>query len=224
MNDDTQSIDDCELERLADGELGPAGLQTLFDRLDQSADGWKRAALVLLEAQTLRTACRETASRPAGPVSAFTLPTTAPVQQPAGRRELLSVAAALLVTCGLGLWMIPSDVENQSEPVGVVNAEQSEAPLSAEPVTAVQMTFAGYDGEWSEPVAVPVLDADDPRAAAWLTLRPTIPDAVRERLVSQGQRVREEQSWVPVELADGRVGVVPVTDVVVAPATSSDYQ
>jgi hypothetical protein len=221
MNGSDTQIDDRELDRLADGELSPAVLRDLFARLDRTDDGWKRAALALLEAQTLQTACR----------NAVTLPTAAvagPKCQPTrllsrGRREVFAVAAALTVTCGLAWWTTPSTTENT--PAAIPMAGDAVDPdESLELLASVQMTFANSDGEWSDPVTVPVIDADDPLAQAWLTMRPILPKAVREELTRRGQRVREEQTWVPVDLADGRVGMVPVTDLVVTPASLRDYQ
>jgi hypothetical protein len=222
MNNGNTSIHDRELERLADGEFSPMALRDLFGRLDQTEDGWKRAALALVEAQALRTACRSVLAPPPAVVRAE--PRRQPTSQPVrGRRELFAVAVAVLLTCGLGWWSIPSTP--WVDPVSVPMAQA--LPANEEPpalVQAVQMTFSGADGEWSEPVTAPVIDADDPAALPWLTARPAFSDAVREKLASEGQRIHQQQRWVPVELADGRVGVVPVTDLVVAPARPSDYQ
>jgi hypothetical protein len=219
MNDELLTIDDCELERLADGELSPPALRELLIRLDRVDDGWKRAALALLEAQTLRSACRAVI---AAPPSRSTPQRIGSVKASStrGLRELVALAAAVLMTCGLGWWSL-STMPSSSQPVvrSVFTPAEEEAAADA-----VQMAFAQADGEWSDPITAQVIDADDPAAQEWLTMRPTIPDAVRERLAAQGQRVHEQQTWVPVDLADGRVGVVPVTDVIVTPARSSDYQ
>jgi hypothetical protein len=220
MNDDNTSIHHRELERLADGEFSPMALRDLFARLDQTDDGWKRTALALIEAQALRTACRSVLAPP--PVVRAE-PQRQPTSRPGrGRRELFAVAAAILMTCGLGWWSMP---KRSVDPISVPVAQA--LPANQEPpalVQAVQMTFSGADGEWSDPVTAPVIDADDPAALPWLTARPAFSDAVREKLASEGQRIHQQQRWVPVELADGRVGVVPVTDLVVAPARPSDYQ
>jgi len=221
MND--THIDDRELDRLADGELSPAAMRDLFTRLDRTDDGWRRAALVLLEAQALRSACRDVLI-PSVPTTSCAPASAGPAGR-SGQRELLAVAAAILVTLGAGWWAFPplGKTAPASDPVADHRPERPAAdPVT--PVSAVQMSFANADGGWSDPVTMPVLDAANPTAQAWLTMRPTIPDIVRERLAAEGQQVHEQQTWVPVELADGRVGVVPVTDVVVAPTSLRDYQ
>ncbi|HUQ71960.1 MAG TPA: hypothetical protein VM165_20685 [Planctomycetaceae bacterium] len=220
MND-TQ-IDDRELDRLADGELSPAAMRELLTRLDQTDDGWKRAALALLEAQAMRMACLAVIA-PHPVMAPSLLKRSESTQSVRGRRELFVVAAAVLVTCGLGLWTQQPVVQDGVATMPTAgNALETDDSFPT--MDAVQMAFAGADGEWSDPVTVPVIDAADPAALPWLTMRPTIPDAMREKLAANGQRIREQQTWVPVELADGRRGVVPVTDVVVAPTSPSDYQ
>ncbi|MDZ4685908.1 MAG: hypothetical protein SH850_12640 [Planctomycetaceae bacterium] len=223
MNDGDTQIDDRELDRLADGELSPAALRELFARLDRTDDGWKRTALALLESQALRTTCRATIAPPPAVLQPMAKRSESTQSLRRGRRELFAAAAAVLVTCGLGLWTQQPVVQDGTTMIQTAgNALETDDALP--PMDAVQMTFAGADGEWSDPVTVPVIDAADPAAQAWLTMRPTIPDAMRESLAAQGRRVHEQQTWVPVDLADGRRGVVPVTDLVVTPASPSDYQ
>ena len=137
MND--THIDNRELDRLADGELSPAALRDLFARLDQTDDGWRRAALALLEAQALRSACRD-AMKPVSP-TAVGSPAASAASVSSGRRELLAIAAAIYFSS-----RGPSPSPAPSPTAGPPTTPPL-SPPAASPTPAVRSKINAADGQ-----------------------------------------------------------------------------
>jgi hypothetical protein len=88
-NQTPAGITQHDLDRLVDGDLGADERRNLVAALATEPDGWQRCALVFLEAQSWRQACRQMVAEPSGPPSA-----ARPLVRPLWRRRELRRASA----------------------------------------------------------------------------------------------------------------------------------
>jgi hypothetical protein len=228
MNGFEQSVSDVELDRLVDGELSTSEQRALLQRVQRDADGWRKLALAFLEAQALRQVCPGLLTD--GPYPAPEAEGLQPLGFPHGTKTVAerswrqpSIAAAA-VACAflLGQWShTPNKTLDKLAPVAMPEPSQSAA--STPPIERLSVVFPDGEGEWSQPVVLPVVDRTDERLQAWLGEQPVWPAAVYEALRESGRQVSEERRWMEVDLADGRRGYVPVSELVVSAEPAMEY-
>lgn len=228
MNEFVRSDSGCDamIDRLVDGELSLDEQRQLLTQLDGEFSGWRRLALAFVENQALRQSCREWAA----PVNEVVPRVETPKAPESTRFARIAVSAvALLLAFGLG-----GAVGRQTSPTVVATVpmpQPSEIADAAEPevtlpphVDAIPVALQYADGTFSEPVNTPVVEATSPLAQPWLNGAYRLPDRVREQLRQRGQKLRERQEWVEVDLADGRRGYLPVKEWTVTPVQMTDFR
>ncbi len=225
MNTADKFVMDAELDRLVDGELPPTEYREVLIRLEAETHGWRRLGLAFLEAQALRQACSQ--RLPAS--SAVSLPQPSPVTttSPAGRgwrQSLERLVSMAMVACAffVGLAVRSPFANAPAETAPQIAAETVDAP-AASTIDRLRVVFPEGSGEWSEPIELPVVDSSDSRAQVWMNQQSVLPVAVRKALRESGRQVSEQRHWMQVELADGRQGYVPVSDLVVSRDDPSRY-
>jgi anti-sigma factor RsiW len=120
----TAAADDELFDRLVDGQLTPDQYREFVRSLDGRPDGWRRCALVFLEAQAwgreLRALGQEAPTQPVSPVDA------APPRQRIRQWPMsLAVAASFLVAFGLGVALrgrLPISEPNSAPPTIAVQS------------------------------------------------------------------------------------------------------
>jgi hypothetical protein len=246
-------FDQEELERLADGELSGAAYRDLLTRMDDAfsrgnAEPWRRCALALLEAQALKrelgTIALEAPRRETAGV--------APARSRGLRMTRMALACAasfaaafILAAVIKGVWMQPTTASRE-----IVNASYDSAPVDApmekasapDPAPTVvrdgaheqppaweaagNLTLAvnADQGSGEQRIEVPLYYvADGEMPAAWAS-DSAAPPALLEALENAGLRVtRRRQLW-PLTLDDGRKVIIPVEQLVVAPASADSFQ
>jgi hypothetical protein len=194
--------------RLIDGELSFAEQRETLAALDDSADGWKRLALGLLEAEAFRRELRCCVPNAAPLVSAL------PARRYSVRHlmQAATVAAACLVCLGLGMGL-----ERLGGPAApIVDQTAAVMPTFAPDDAKTQQTLKLVFADWPAggQVELPVVEAADVDATEMLQ-RSAVPESLRKQLAAEGYVIHEERKFVPVSLANGRQGIAPVSDVVV---------
>lgn len=94
----------------------------------------------------------------------------------------------------------------------------------AETQQTMRLVLDDLAGSLPQTVDVPVINNSDWDPATFLEGPPSIPVAVQQELMRQGRLVHEERQLFPVQLSDGRRGVVPISDVTVIDAGSAIFQ
>jgi hypothetical protein len=242
LNADKQQL----LDLLVDGELGDDERRELLAWCEREADGWRRCALVFLEAQDWSQVLGDLTERVP---EAAVLASEAAVKQAAPRLAasplvrpqtfwnvrqwgtMLAMAASVALAFTLGVWVrdagkeppiAPNDrssvqfVENKS-PGRIQRGHPEQGPAEA-------VLGAGGLAGAAEEIRVPVRSLDDVDDG-WLLAEPSaVPDEVRQALERLGHRVEQRRQLVPYRLDDGRRVVVPVDQVEVRPVENRSYQ
>jgi hypothetical protein len=227
------------LDRLVDGEIDRDQQRQLLLALETQPDGWRRCALAFVEAQTLRQEFRalgdkdDEASGNAKPqatgrVSGFL--------QGKSLRQVrwFAMAACFVLAFAIGsvtrgLWMTESDRNLTNQQVATTaghgdanitsNANAANTtvanatPANANPAKSeiVKMTLPTPDGKSEQTVEVPLVEGSEADLQAMLAAQnPVLSDAALETLQSTGHVVQQRRAFYPVQLQDGRQGVVPV--------------
>lgn len=222
--------DERLLDLLVDGELEDARRRELLLRLDATPGGWRSCALAFLEAQSWRDelgafaqerpkrAAAEPVARPAGFWSGLTA-------------HALAVAASFAIAFGLGAWSRGGrQGEDPSKPSGTAVAQNSQPTETTPPHDAALRQLLDQDGYMtlalggvadgeSRQVRVPVMQ-DEFNPAMWH--QPVeLPRDLLAELERNGQTVRQQRSYLPVQLQDGRRIIVPVDEVEIVPVSQS---
>lgn len=219
-------VTDAELDRLVDGELPPPEYRQVLIRLEAENHGWRRLALAVLEAQALRQTCPQLLPAPSAVASPQSLTATTRRDRPSLRQCLERLVSVSAVACAFFLGLaVRSPFADAPQPTAPQLAAESADPRpSVVPATdRLQVVFPEDSGEWSEPVELPVVDSSDARAQVWMSQESMLPAAVRKALRESGRQVSEQRQWLQVELADGRQGYVPVSDLEVSRVDPSHY-
>lgn len=231
---------DLAFDRLADGELTLAERQELLSRLDRMsssearADGWRRCALALLEAQVLRREFKAflTHEVPSTAVQCKTAPTSSlaqPLEAPAVRarwlQNSLALAASALVAFGVGWAANSPRTLNSDLPVPVeqlaVNDTTAAPRNSRDAVTLVVNDTQGRQ----QRVQLPLVDAGEV-GKQWAHLSPEVPVNVKTGLRDYGFNVESKQRFAPLFFEHGKQLVpmaVPVSDTYVVPINRPVY-
>jgi hypothetical protein len=227
--------DDIRFDRLVDGELSPDEYKALLTALDDEPGGWRRCALAFLEAQAMSgelaalrrgqhwiDAPAAVASRKASPPLRWTL--------------LPAMAASFLVAFILGV-MLPSLWPSGNR--GAVSVPDLAAGVGKEPAAGyvstqprsvgnARLVVSGPGGTQSEGGELPIFelpgDASGSLARSWLApSEPALPIELIQELERRGHQVQRQQQYVPVNLEDGRHGVIPVESYQITPVSRRAY-
>jgi hypothetical protein len=214
--------------------------------------GWRRLALCFVEAQTLRRdlnvmaapvhQSRTKATRSAD-VTATSLKAVQRKRTRATIGRTMVAAICCFVAFGLGRNSAQTSSQMAATVPGVVRPEvvtpdtktfadpNSDASLmamtsadDAETQQTMRLVLDDLAGLLPQAVDVPVINDSDWDPVTFLDGPPSIPVAVQQVLLRQGRLVHEERQLYPVQLSDGRRGVVPISDVTVIDAGSAIFQ
>jgi hypothetical protein len=93
-----------------------------------------------------------------------------------------------------------------------------------QPVGNAQVFIEGPGGTQSRTGAVPLYEVSAGMSDEWLTgLEPVLPADLVNELKRRGHRVERMEQFVPVNLEDGREGVVPVERYQITPVNLRSY-
>jgi hypothetical protein len=216
-----------QLDRLVDDELGEHERRELLLALDRESDGWRRLALSFLESQVLRRALQKKDRVVSIPV---VLPESVsmPSRRPHG---VVALCACGLLMFGIGRWTaLPSSDSNlaihsspqtytprvTSEHMAHNPTAPSVIPVStSQPQQTMRVELEEGPGQPVQSVDVPVVERGDVAAEDLLDAPLRVSDAVQRALRQAGQRVYEKRQLFEVQFADGRRGLIPVSDVLV---------
>lgn len=247
MNDRIEEIDERALDLLVDGELSQDERRRVLTGLDRVRDGWRRCALAFLEAQEWRTSVpaivrqgdlRQGDLRPPRETVAEVIPLSGPKAASAWRvwRPRVALAASFLMAFTLGMALRSAWLPEEARgPSAALTGE------AAPQVVAAPLADSGRGGAWYDdsqmhrlklrPVGsstpreidYPMYDpARTPRGA--LVDESAVPLELVRELERQGHDVRQYRDWVPVQLDDGRMGLVPVDRADVRVRDLDEYQ
>jgi hypothetical protein len=241
-SDDNLPPFDLAFDRLADGELTLAERQELLSSLDRMsssearADGWRRCALALLEAQVLRREFKTflTHEVPSTAVPGKTVLTPTPAQPRRATslrtpwlQNSFALAASALVAFGIG-WAANSPHENENnfslptEQMASSNRALNQGPQdSRDAVTLVVNDTQGRQ----QRVRLPLVDAGEV-GKQWAHLSPDVPVNVKTGLRDYGFDVQSKQRFAPLFFEQGEQLVpmaVPVSDTYVVPVNRPVY-
>ena len=231
--------DDIRLDRLVDGELSPEEYKALLEALDDEPGGWRRCALAFLEAQAMSG---ELAAIRRGTQSSVTLavPRSTPAEHQASPplrwTVLPAMAASFLVAFILGV-MAPSlwssgnrGAVSVPEFAGGVGNETAPGYANTQPraVGNARLVVSGPGDMQKEGAELPIFDlpgdASGSLAQSWLTPgEPALPIELIQELQRRGHQVQRQQQYVPVNLEDGRQGVIPVETYQITPVSRRAY-
>ena len=227
------SNDNAKFDRLADGELTALQRRDLLASLDEAstaedrAEGWRRCALSLLEAQVLRTELRSFVSEAAPLQDAKISAAPTPARRAGTLRwgRALALAASTLLAFGLGWSMNPNKQPIPTEGattdrIAATNAMPEPAGLR----DAVTLVVHDEQGR-QQRVRLPLIDADE-LGARWAHLRPEVPENLKTGLRNHGFDVRSQQRFAPLFFEQGQQlvpMVVPVSDTYVVPVDRPVY-
>jgi hypothetical protein len=233
MHDETIQ-DDVLFDRLVDGELSEAQRRRLLESLDQRPDGWRRCALVFLEAQAWRGEMQQLVAAPSE-----TIPATSslahgrtikywPMRRAA---SWLAIAASLAVAFTLGLMQRDSGMPmaqhlepNQHEQIATAPAAQPSAPANPQLSDDNAFTIWVLDEQGqTRALRVPLVDAGTLDRELGLEFEPAIPASLREQLEQRGYAVQSKRQYAPLWLEDGRSMIVPVEDTKIVPVRDAVY-
>jgi hypothetical protein len=222
------SDDNLIFDRLADGELTLAERQELLSSLDRMsssearADGWRRCALALLEAQVLRRELKAFLTQEASTAVARST-AAVPLARPQNVRWLgssLAVAASALVAFGIGWNMNGGDAPTPVEQVAV--NDTAVAPQNSR--DAVTLVVNDTQGR-QQRVQLPLVDAGEV-GQQWAHLSPEVPVNVKTGLRDYGFDLQSKQRFAPLFFEHGKQLVpmaVPVNDTYVVPVNRPVY-
>ncbi|TWT85396.1 hypothetical protein Pla123a_02030 [Posidoniimonas polymericola] len=224
---------DQDLDRLADGELSPAERRELLQALESSPTDWRRCALAFVESQVLREEFRA-------------LTGESPACATVDRRPRSVLAAggwlALAATL-LGVAFLAGSLNNDIAAPGdaPLLAGGEEPPMTALPgPEEVDAAIAHRQQRVDQPdpdvvtfwtkdesggrrsLRAKLVDADELDSELGVRFRSAIPPEVRRQYEQHGYRFQSRQRYAPLNMDNGRVLVVPVEDLQVAPV-SDDY-
>ncbi|MBX7165008.1 MAG: hypothetical protein K1X74_01545 [Pirellulales bacterium] len=237
--DDTPLLEERTFDLLVDGELPPADERRLLAQLDHTPDGWRRCALAFLEAQAWR--------KHLGPIVgqrdliAGAAPDAEPVKlklpSVAGRAirawgSRLALAASFLLAFSLGLALrqfgvgptgeAPSVATGRPPAAGQVAVAAPAPEQSGGDLKRLRLRLAGSQqpAEVQWPMYEPAEFANGGGAAGESVASEKLVKALEE----QGHQVNYRRDWVPVQLEDGRQGLVPVDRLDIQPIEWNTYQ
>lgn len=236
---DTWPDDDFRFDRLVDGELSPEDYKALLEALDDEPGGWRRCALAFLEAQAMSgelAAIRRSPQKTDTPAVVRDVRVGYSASPPLRWTLLPAMAASFLVAFILGV-MAPSlwpsgnrGPVSVPEFAGGVGKEAAAGYANTQPraVGNARLVVSGPGDMQSEGAELPIFelpgDASGSLAQSWLSPgEPALPIELIQELQRRGHQVQREQQYVPVNLEDGRQGVIPVESYQITPVSRRAY-
>lgn len=251
MNNRPEDLDQPLLDKLVDGELTSIEQRDLLLRLDEEPHAWRRLALAFLESRTWQRELSACASAAAGlssvadaksGVIAASSPVARapqrPVVKPPRRKwsALTAIAASVCVVFGLGFacgslrpdagspTVVATKLPTLDSALPVVSIVDP-APADTEPdPETIRVYLAGDTPDTYREVDLPIVETNDDDSTLLASQPPFVPEQVRRTLERMGHEVQEERHLIPLQLPDGREGVVPVDDVQVRFVGQKSYQ
>jgi hypothetical protein len=236
--DQKSPITDAFLDRIVDGDLSPAELRGVIERLEREPDGWKRCALAFLEAQCWRESFRvENPRAPAianGSADVLSRSLYRSIRPTVGWRRVAMAAGLAAISFALG-WRIHPDRSTPRETSALSVPSTANPSPQSEDVTSDDLAVAP-DGNWGDerppgptpPVitvgrlrlggseserGVPIL-AGPGIDEEWVRNQPPpITEHQQAILEQQGFQVDRHRRLITATLADGRRVTVPVDQV-----------
>jgi hypothetical protein len=229
MYDDSNTSDDVLFDRLVDGELTAAERRELLSSLDGRPAGWRRCALVFLEAQTWQDEFGRLVRDPIERSEAApeNINQRSAVRLVAGRpvTSWFALAASIMIAFTLGLalrnFYLPHPLAapnpfNPQSPGG-----QALANLG-NPADALTLWAPDEAGKPRQ-LRVPLVDASAVDRQTGLRFQSGVPAAVRDQLEQRGYQVVSQGRYAPLFLGDGRRLMVPVEDTKIVPISRPVY-
>jgi hypothetical protein len=223
----TAHDDNLIFDRLADGELSNAERQELLASLDDRADGWRRCALALLEAQTWRRDFKSFVTQMAPPTVvqvAAAVPPELPARPMRGRTDRwLTLAASALVAFGVGWGVRGSDSDqpvNQQLATDNAAPAQLAAPTQVDTRDAVTLLVKDDQGK-QQRLRLPLVDG--PELEGQLV---EISPETRANLQNRGLDLQSKRRYAPLFFEHGKQVVpmvVPVNDTYIVPVNRPVY-
>jgi hypothetical protein len=232
--------DDARFDRLVDGELTADEYKSLVAGLDDEPGGWRRCALAFLEAQALSgelSAIRQSGKLAEQPVTSVAVAPRKAAEL-ARWKLLLAMSASFLVAFILGvtlpslwqpnLWRLAPDSRLAGPDVPVKPTDPAQAASLPDglvrTVGNARLVFDGPSGTQTPAGDVPIYELPAAAGSSWLTQHePTLPEELINELERRGHRVEWRQQYVPVNLEDGREGVIPVESYQITPVSRRAY-
>jgi hypothetical protein len=227
----TNHDDNLIFDRLADGELTNAERQELLASLDSRADGWRRCALALLEAQTWRRDFKSFVIQPSPP-SVVQVDAVVPPELPARpfntntmRRSMdrwFTLAASALVAFGVG-WGVRGGDSDQpvNQQLASDNAVSVQpAPQQLDSRDSVTLLVKDESGKHQR-VRLPLMDG--PELEGQLV---DISPEARASLQNRGFDLQSKRRYAPLFFEHNKQVVpmvVPVSDTYVVPVNRPVY-
>ncbi len=211
------------LERLIDDELTPQERTRVLRELAAEADGWERLSRTFLDAQVIAGGCRAylaDALIEAQPLVA--LSTTKPGS---AKRAAIAAVTALALTFLLGIWL------------GQVTARDSGAGLAGQADLPMAPSLAGEAAKGAPPLysvvlgdaqsgyttlTIPVYNSADAVPDEWKEVPPTV-RLLQQALAGPGRQLEAREDWVPIVLADGQQGMMPIREWSIRQTSRAEY-
>ncbi len=234
-DDNLPPADDVQFDLLADGELPESDRRRLLESLDDRPGGWRRCALALLEAQSLRDGLAWTRQQA---VAEAPRPKRPPHTRASGRNRLwgglpgtiAAMAASFLLALGLGLvfrdlWRATPSAGPAPGEIAAATPAERPAPKPARkdddrpPSTAPsrpgddwQLVSLPVSGG-TESIRVPARARDHVDEESLRGFAPTIPRELIEALQRGGHELHWSRRLLPFRMEDGKQLVVPCEEV-----------
>jgi hypothetical protein len=233
--DDTNLQDDLVFDRLVDGELSAAERHVLLASLDDRPDGWRRCALVFLEAQCWTEGLGQFVRAPVDEAVQEKRSSQVVVSRGVGIGKptrhgvaWLAMAASLLVAFTLGLlWRnnqapIANQVGQTSDSQMANVIPPPAVPNAGRVDDALTLWVRDEHGQ-ARPVQVPLVDAGALDQQLGLQFQSGVPADVRSHLQDRGFDVQSKRRYAPLWLENGRPMIVPVEDTKIVPVSRDVY-
>lgn len=208
------------LERLVDDELTPSERTRVLHHLASETDGWQRLATTFLESQTIARACRPFAAGTA-PGSPLTLAPPPPMRRSTLREPGAAVTAVALAFL-LGLWTGSGPDQPPTEPAPVMNQVAGTIPPEPTATPREQAVILGDPRSGYTTVTVPVYDSVEAVPDKWNEV-PTTVKLLQQALSGPGRRLESREDWIPVTLANGQPGMMPIREWSIRPTSLAEY-
>jgi hypothetical protein len=219
-------VDQQLLDLLIDGELSDEQERDVIARLEESPDGWRRCALAFLENRCWQRVAQAVTQPCSGDLQAAVIRPAGATRRTQPWAWALLMAAIFLVAFGIGTFLRPIG-HNASRPE---IARPGAPALPASPTLAQDNNARRPPGDQGvesagdlylgnlklvndagSEIDVPVYDWDQHMVEELMYHSQPLPPELVPRL--KRHQVRSSQSYVPVQLQDGRTVVVPVQEV-----------
>jgi hypothetical protein len=226
----TTHDDNLIFDRLADGELSNAERQELLASLDSRADGWRRCALALLEAQTWRRDFKSFVIQEAPPTVvqvAAIVPSELPARPMRGSfsksnaNRWFTLAASALVAFGVGWQMRGSDSQ---APINEQVASDNIANKEVNSRDAVTLLVKDDQGK-QQRLRLPLVDGPELEGQI-VELSPQVSPKMRASLQNRGLDLQSKRRYAPLFFEHGKQVVpmvVPVNDTYIVPVNRPVY-